>query len=113
MAKFSTGCGQPAGTVNCSGVVINASPFLHASNINIAALDIKNSGKEKSTTAAKRADVFRISFDLDENRIAPSGSKELFVCVTGPDGHPITIPANGSGSFQTRDEGEKVLSRCQ
>ncbi len=83
---------------------------LHASNINIAAIDIKGSGKEKVTTTAKRTDVLRISFDLDENRIAPSGSKELYVCVTGPDGHPITIPANGSGTFTTRDEGDKVFT---
>ena len=83
---------------------------LHASNINIAAIDVKGSGKEKSTSTARKADVFRISFDLDENRIAPSGGKELFVCVTGPDGHPITIPANGSGTFQTREEGEKVFT---
>ena len=83
---------------------------LHASNINIAAFNIKGNGREKQTTTAKRADVFRISFDLDENRIAASGTKELYVCVTGPDGHPITIPANGSGTFQTRDEGEKVFT---
>jgi peptidoglycan hydrolase CwlO-like protein len=83
---------------------------LHASNINITAINIKGSGKEKTTSTAKRADVFRISFDLDENRIAASGTKELYVCVTGPDGHPITIPANGSGTFQTRDEGEKVFT---
>jgi len=83
---------------------------LHASNINIAAIDIKSSGKEKVVTKAKKTDVFRISFDLDENRIASSGSKELYVCVTGPDGHPITIPANGSGTFTTRDEGEKVFT---
>jgi len=83
---------------------------LHASNINIAALDIKHGGKEKTTSTAKRADMFRISFDLDENRVAPSGSKELYVCVTGPDGQPITIPANGSGSFTTREEGDKVFT---
>jgi len=83
---------------------------LHASNINIAAINIKGNGKEKVTSTAKRADVFRISFDLDENRIAPSGDKELYVCVTGPDGHPITVPANGSGTFQTRDQGEKVFT---
>jgi hypothetical protein len=83
---------------------------LHASNINIAAINIKSSGKEKVTTTAKRTDVLRISFDLDENRIAPSGDKELYVCVTGPDGHPITIPANGSGTFDTRDEGQKVFT---
>jgi hypothetical protein len=83
---------------------------LHASNINIAAIDIKSSGKEKVVTKANKTDVFRISFDLDENRIAPSGSKELYVCVTGPDGHPITVPSNGSGTFTTRDEGEKVFT---
>jgi hypothetical protein len=83
---------------------------LHASNINIAAINIKGSGKEKVTTTAKRTDVLRISFDLDENRIASSGNKELYVCVTSPDGHPITIPANGSGTFETREEGEKVYT---
>ena len=82
---------------------------LHASNINITALNVKNSGKEKTTTTAKRVDVFRISFDLDENRIAPSGSKDLYVCVTGPDGNPITIPASSS-NFTTRDDGDKVFT---
>jgi predicted nucleic acid-binding Zn-ribbon protein len=83
---------------------------LHASNINIAAINLKGGGKEKVTSTAKRTDVLRVSFDLDENRIAPSGDKELYVCVTGPDGHPITIPANGSGTFQTREEGERVFT---
>lgn len=82
---------------------------LHASNINITALNVKGSGKEKETSTAKRVDVFRISFDLDENRIAPSGNKDLFVCVTGPDGNPITIPASSS-NFTTREEGDKVYT---
>src|SRR5436853_333993 len=45
---------------------------LHASNINIAAIQVKGNGKEKTTSTAKRADLFRISFQLDENRIATS-----------------------------------------
>lgn len=83
---------------------------LHASNINISAINVKGSGKEKTTSTAKRADLFRISFVLDENRLAPSGEKELYVVVTSPDGKPITIPSNGSGTFQTREEGEKVFT---
>jgi len=82
---------------------------LHASNINITAIDVKSSGKEKTTTTAKRVDVFRVSFDLDENRIAPSGSKDLYVCVSGPDGKPITVPSS-SGNFTSRDEGDKVFT---
>jgi len=83
---------------------------LHASNINITGIDVKGSGKEKSTSTAKRVDVFRVSFDLDENRIAPSGTKELYVCVYGPDGKPITMTSNGSGTFSARDEGDKVFT---
>ena len=90
--------------------VTDVASTLHASNINIAAIDIRNGGKEKETSKARKADMFRVSFDLDENRIAPSGNKELYVVVTSPDGNPITIPTNGSGEFQTRDEGSKVFT---
>ena len=86
---------------------------LHASAVNITAFEVKHSGKEVETSKAKRADLFKISFQLDENRIAPSGSKQLYVCVTGPDGKPITMPANGSGTFTTRDEGDKVYTNMQ
>ncbi len=90
--------------------VTDVASTLHASNINIAAINVKGNGKEKSTTTAKRADMFRVSFDLDENRIAPSGTKELYVVVTSPDGKPVTLPNSGSGEFQTRDEGSKVYT---
>lgn len=83
---------------------------LHASNINITSINVKNSGKEKTTDKAKKVDVFRVSFDLDENRISSSGNKELYVCMFGPDGNPITMPENGSGSFTTREDGDKVFS---
>lgn len=83
---------------------------LHASNINISSINVKGSGKEKTTSTAKKVDVFRISFNLDENRITPSGSKEVYVVVTAPNGKPITIPESGSGTFMTRDYGEKVFT---
>ena len=76
---------------------------LKASNINITAIDVKGNGKQKETTVAKKVDMMRVSFDLDENRIAPTGQKELYVLVTGPDGSPIS---NGE-AMVTRDSGEK------
>jgi predicted nuclease with TOPRIM domain len=82
---------------------------LHASNMNITPIKVKNSGKEKETTTAKRVDLLRISFDLDENRVAASGNKELYVAVTAPDGHPVTM-ASGSGTFDTREEGSKTYT---
>lgn len=82
---------------------------LHASNMNITPINVKNSGKEKETNTAKRVDLLRISFVVDENRVAPSGNKELYVSVTAPDGRPVTM-ASGSGTFDTRDGGTKTFT---
>jgi predicted nucleic acid-binding Zn-ribbon protein len=79
---------------------------LHASNLNITPIHVKGNGKEKETTTAKRVDLLRVSFDVDENRVAPTGNKDLYVTVTGPDGRPVTM-ASESGTFDTRDQGSK------
>ena len=80
---------------------------LHASNFKINAVNVKGSGKEKNTSTAKRADKFRISFDIDENLIAPSGSKDLYIVVTDPSGKVVSEQGLNSGSFTTRKDGEK------
>lgn len=79
---------------------------LHASNINVTAVKLKSNGSEKETSSAKRADVFVISCTLDENRVAPSGSKTLYVCVFNPD----SSPSASEGSFTTRDGSSKTYS---
>ena len=91
--------------------VIDIGSTLHASNFNIIGLNEKSSGKEKVTTTAKRVDKLRISFDLDENMITPSGAKELYIVLTGPDGTPVALEELGSGKFNTRDGEEKVYTQ--
>lgn len=80
---------------------------LHVSGINITPLNDKSGGKEKETSNAKKVDRLRISFDLDQNRLAPAGEKELYVAITGPDGKPIAVSGGTSGTFTSREEGEK------
>lgn len=82
---------------------------LHASNMSITALDIKGSGKEKETDNIKRVDLLRVNFQLDVNRVTPSGNKEIYVTVTAPDGRLVTMP-NGSGTFDTRNDGTKTYT---
>ncbi len=91
--------------------VIDVGSTLHASGFNIAGIERKNSGKEKETTKAKKVDMLRISFTLDENRIAESGNKDLYVCITAPDGKPIAVEALGSGMFRTRDGEDKSFTQ--
>ena len=55
-------------------------------------------------------DKLRITFDLDENRIAASGPKDLYVSITAPDGSPVAVEALGSGTFKTREGEEKFFT---
>ena len=87
--------------------IIDVASTLKASNFSILGIHEKTNGKEEKTTTAKRVDKLRISFDIDENRVAQSGIKNIFVCITGPDGKPIIAEALGSGKFSTRDGEQK------
>ena len=82
---------------------------MNASNINIKPVDEKKNGKESETTKAKKVDKLVISFDVD-NRIAQAGQTDVYVCITSPDGKAVSVPALGSGTFTTRDEGDKVYT---
>jgi hypothetical protein len=90
---------------------IDVASTLHASNFAIAGINEKNNGKEKTTSTAKKVDKLRISFELDENRVAPSGKKDLYISIIAPDGTPVSVQALGSGTFTTRDGKEKVYTQ--
>lgn len=91
--------------------VIDVGSTLHASGFSIEGIKEKNSGKEKVTTKAKRVDKLKISFTIDENRITQSGPKDLYVCITAPDGTPVAVDALGSGTFSTRDGVQKPYTK--
>lgn len=81
---------------------------LHASNIRMIPIDLRRGGtKEKETGKAKRVDVLRILFDIDENRIAEAGSKDLFLRITSPGGGVVSNAAYGSGAT-TGAGGERI-----
>ena len=79
---------------------------LHASTFSIQALRIKDDGSEKVTSNTKRANTIRLSFQIDRNKITPTGSQELFVSITGPDGKAF----NETGKINTREDGTKAYS---
>ncbi len=80
-----------------------------ASNIKITPIDDKKNGKEKTTTKAKKVDKLLVSFDV-ENRIAKSGPADMYIMVTAPDGKVISDPEMGSGTLNTRNEGDKTFT---
>lgn len=86
---------------------------LHASDIRLEVIhnakNLLGQEKEKETAKAKKADLIRISFDLDDNRISESGEKMLYICVYDPSGNVIPASANGS-RFRLADDREKTFT---
>lgn len=90
---------------------VTLAKVLHASNIRIKPVRLTHRGrKEKETDKARRVDVLRIIFDIDENRIAENGSKELNICILNPEGELLSNAALGSGSFKTSGGQSKYYS---
>ena len=79
---------------------------LHASTFTIQAIRVKSNGSERSTASAKRANLIRLAFMIDKNKITPSGNQELYVCITGPDGKAI----GDGGNFNTREDGARIYA---
>jgi uncharacterized protein YjbI with pentapeptide repeats len=89
-----------------SSTVDKGSTFV-ASNIQVQAVDERKSGKEKTTSRAKRVDKLVISFDI-ENRIARSGPTPIMLLVSGPDGKVIT--SEPLIELSTKEDGMKTFT---
>lgn len=71
---------------------------LHISNIKMEPINQKRNGEvEVTTSKAKRVDILRVVFDIDENRVAESGMQEIFVVIQGLEGQLLSNAAYGSG----------------
>jgi peptidoglycan hydrolase CwlO-like protein len=88
---------------------VDVASTLNAANISITPMHEKKDGKDKETTTARKVNKLVIGFDV-ANRIAMTGQTDVYVCITGPDGKPISVPALGSGTFTSREDGDKVYT---
>ncbi len=88
-------------TVSENIAVKKLGSVLDCSNIRMEPLHTKKNGKEKETKKARKTDVLRIMFDIDENRIAESGTKQIYLRIIAPDASVMSNPANGSGMLTT------------
>lgn len=89
--------------------VVDVGSTFSASNIQITPVNEKKSGKEKTTSTAKKVDKLVVSFDI-ENRIARSGPADMYIMVTAPDGKVVTSTELGSSTLTTRTDGDREFT---
>ena len=94
-------------TVTQNIAIKRIASVLHASNMRMEPLHIRKNGHEKETSKAKKVDVLRIMFDIDENRVAESGPKKVYLRLVAPDGAVLSSSANGSG-MMTNAKGDQI-----
>jgi hypothetical protein len=88
-------------TVTQNIAIKKLASVLHASNISLEPIHLKRNGKERETIKAKKVDVLRVKFDIDENRIAENGNRMIYVRIIASGGNTLNSAANGSGNLTT------------
>jgi hypothetical protein len=88
---------------------VDIASTLNATNIQIVGVQDKKNGQEKVTDKAKKVNELKLSFDV-ANRITQNGQTDLYVCITDPNGKPVIDPLKGSGTFTSREDGDKMFT---
>jgi flagellar basal body-associated protein FliL len=97
--------GQRDSTAARNVALKKAGSVLHASNIRMEPIHMRKNGKEKETGRARKVDILRIMFDIDENRIAESGTKQIYLRIIAPDQSILGNTANTSGMMPLANGG--------
>jgi FtsZ-binding cell division protein ZapB len=62
---------------------------LDVSNVNAFGVQVKRDLTGKETDRARRTDKVRVCFDLEENVVAKSGNKNIYIRIMAPDGQVL------------------------
>lgn len=83
---------------------VDLGKVLSASNISITPIELKKGGtKEVETSKARRVDILRVKFDINENKLTSAGPQEIIVRIISPDGKLLSNTSLGSGTFKIKD----------
>lgn len=79
--------------------LINYASKLTLSNFILKSFKVRSSGKEIETDRASRIDRIKVTFDINENIIAESGEKLIYMVIKKPSGETVTFSNKPSGVF--------------
>lgn len=72
---------------------------LSLSNFILRSFKVRNNGKEVETDKASRIDRIKVTFDINENMLAESGQKLIYMVIKKPSGETVTFSNKPSGVF--------------
>jgi hypothetical protein len=78
---------------------------LSVRSLDVKALKIRNSGKEKETSRARYVEKFSVCFDVIKNELTEAGRNKFLLRIINPIGETIAVEQRGSSTFSNQDEG--------
>ncbi|MCH2199413.1 MAG: hypothetical protein MK081_11595 [Flavobacteriales bacterium] len=89
--------------------MIETGQILQTSQLSATAIQLTNSGKQRETTRARKAEMLKACFTVMENRIAKPGDKDIYLRVIAPDG-TVLPSSDGQASREFAEEGVQYYS---
>ncbi len=89
---------------------VESGSILAAANVVMIAYKEKSGGSKRTpTVVSKKTDIIEVCFDVVQNRIAPSGNKEVYLRIISPEGSTLAVQSLGSGTFKSKETGDDNL----
>jgi len=77
---------------------------LETQDIDVKGIKIRNNGNEKETMKINKMDKLRICFAFEENQIASTGERRVFLKLMDAEGQTLHIENQGSGKFEFKGD---------
>jgi DNA repair exonuclease SbcCD ATPase subunit len=77
---------KSASLLNEKEKLFRVGSVIKVSGVEAVAMNDRGKGKSDETQKARKTDKIRITFNLEENKIAPKGERTLYVRIVMPDG---------------------------
>jgi len=93
--------------LNLSGKVEMAEA-IKINYIDVKGYDIKDDGKLKKHTRAKKVEMLRTCFTTETNLVTPAGEEEFFIRIIDPSGTTLAVDDAGSGILTNKLDNSEV-----
>lgn len=88
---------------------VEVGSLLPITNVDVAAIKTRSSGREVEVRKVKSAKNLRIKFDTGENKVLDPGTLALYIRIINPKGETIAVADQGSGVLQAAETQEPVV----
>ncbi len=79
--------------------IIRKGSSLRLVDFDIKGIKVRNNGKEVETDKASKADIMRVSFNINSNNISESGEKDIYIALYNSDNKLAYFPTAETGTI--------------